>query len=206
MRTHRVFAAVYDRTNASAERAFIGQRRAHLVGGLTGVVLDVGAGTGANFPHYRAADRIVATEPDPAMRAKLVAKLKTTSIPVDVSEATAESLPFDTASFDAVVCTFVLCTVTDPAAALAEIRRVLRPGGKLVVLEHVRGENRLGRWQDRLAPLWAAFTANCRPNRHTRQAIEEAGFDFDEVEEFTPLPKWALIRTMLQGSAQPRPA
>jgi ubiquinone/menaquinone biosynthesis C-methylase UbiE len=118
-RGHRLFAAGYDRMTRSLEQAWLGERRARLLGDLTGDVLDVGAGTGANLPYLRRAARVVAAEPDPAMRRRLKAKLEGATagepaeaqVPVEVTDAAAESLPFPDASFDAVVFTLVLCTV-----------------------------------------------------------------------------------------------
>lgn len=201
MSGHRLFAAVYDTINSPVERQILGPRRAELVGELTGEVLDVGAGTGANLPHYRRAARVVAAEPDPAMRARLVARQGEATVPVEVSDAGAEALPFADARFDAAVCTLVLCTIGDPDRALTELRRVLKPGGRLVVLEHVRATDGLAAWQDRLAPLWSRLAAGCRPNRDTHAAIERAGFGFERFESFEPLPRWVLTRTMLQGVA-----
>lgn len=200
-RGHRLFAAVYDTLNRPLEARLFGQRRERLLAGLTGTVLDVGAGTGANLPHFRRADRVVATEPDSAMRIRLARKLPMATVPVEIGDAPAEDLPYPDAAFDAVVCTLVLCTVTDPARALAEIRRVLAPGGALVVLEHVRGRGQLATWQDRLTPLWSRLAVGCHPNRDTRAAIERAGFTFRHVEEFAPLPAWVLTRTMLEAVA-----
>ena len=201
MRTHPIFVAVYDRMNESVERRFVGRRRERLLGALTGQVLDVGAGTGVNVAYFKQAARVVAAEPNPAMRAKLQPKLAQATVPVEVCAARAEALPFPDGAFDHVVFTFALCTVADPNQALIEARRVLRPGGTLVVLEHVRGEGRLARWQDRLAPVWSRLGGGCRPNRDTRAAITQAGFTFDEIEEFAELPRSVLTRTMLQGSA-----
>ncbi len=200
-RGHPIFAAVYDAMNRPLERQLFGQRRARLLADLTGTVLDVGAGTGANLRYFRHANLVVAAEPDPAMRARLARKLSEASVPVEIAAAPAEDLPYPAGSFDTVVATLVLCTVADPARALAEIRRVLVPGGSLVVLEHVRGEGRLATWQDRLTPLWSRLAAGCHPNRDTRAAIERAGFGFRHVEEFAPLPSWVLTRTMLEAVA-----
>jgi ubiquinone/menaquinone biosynthesis C-methylase UbiE len=200
-RGHPLFAAVYDAMNRPLEARLFGQRRARLLADLTGTVLDVGAGTGANLRHFRRAARVVAAEPDPAMRARLARKLSEASVPVEIVAAPAEQLPYPDRSFDAVVCTLVLCTVADPDRALAEIRRVLVPGGSLVVLEHVRGQGRLATWQDRLTSLWSRLAAGCHPNRDTRAAIERAGFEFRHVEEFAPLPAWVLTRTMLEAEA-----
>lgn len=202
-RGHPLFAAVYDVINRPLEAQLFGERRARLLADLTGTVLDVGAGTGANLRHFRRANRVVAAEPDPAMRVRLARKLAEARVPVEIVAAPAEDLPYPDGSFDAVVATLVLCTVADPARALAEIRRVLKPGGSLVVLEHVRGQGRLATWQDRLTPLWSRLAAGCHPNRDTRAAIERAGFTFRQVEEFAPLPAWVLTRTMLEAVAEP---
>lgn len=204
MRAHRIFAAYYDRLNAAVERSFLGKRREALLHGLTGAVLDVGAGTGANLPYLRSAERVVAVEPDPAMRARLARRAAETSIPVEVSDASAEALPFGDASFDAVVFTLVLCTVPDPDAALAEARRVLRDDGRLVLLEHVRGDGRLARVQDRITPLWKVVGAGCHPNRDTLGTLRRRGeFELDEVEEFAELPRWVPASPMIQVTARP---
>jgi ubiquinone/menaquinone biosynthesis C-methylase UbiE len=203
-RAHRLFAALYDRQLAPLERGWLGRRRAALVGDLGGRVIEVGAGTGASLAHYRRAATVVACEPDPAMRTRLAAKLAGAPVPVEVSPAPAEALPFPDASFDAAVSMLVLCTVADPAAALAELRRVLRPGGRLVFLEHVRAEGRLARWQDRLAPLQVWFAGGCHPNRDLEAAIAAAGFVVAELERFEPTPNSPLTRPFIQGATKDR--
>lgn len=202
-RGHRLFAAGYDRVTGPVERGWLGDRRGRLLGSLTGDVLDVGAGTGASLPHYRAAARVVAAEPDPAMRARLAGKAAGAPVPVEISDAAAESLPYPDASFDAVVFALVLCTVADPERALTEAGRVLRPSGRLVVLEHVRGEGRLARWQDRLTPVWKRVAAGCHPNRDSRAAIERAGFTFERVDVFRAPPNWSITSPMLEAVAMP---
>ncbi|MEY7974172.1 class I SAM-dependent methyltransferase [Saccharomonospora xinjiangensis] len=204
MRAHRIFAACYDRMNGAAERSFLGRRREALLNDLTGSVLDVGAGTGANLPHLRSAERIVAVEPDPAMRARLAPRAAAAAVPVEVSDASAEALPFADDSFDAVVFTLVLCTVADPDAALSEARRMLRDDGKLVLLEHVRGEGRLARVQDQITPVWKFFGAGCHPNRDTLSTLRRRGeFEIDEVEEFSEIPRWVPASPMIQVTARP---
>ena len=172
---HRLFAAVYDRLTAQLEHEVLAPRRAALLGGLEGDVLEVGAGTGASLPHFRRARRVVAAEPDPAMRRRMAAKVGQAFVPVELAAAVAEALPYRDASFDAVVFVGTLCTVADPDRALAEARRVLRPAGRLVALEHVRGDGRLARWQDRVTPLWSRLMAGCHASRDTPAAIDRAG-------------------------------
>ena len=127
-RAHWVFAAAYDPVSRSLERSVLGEQRARLLAGVTGQVLDVGAGTGANLPYLRQASRVVAAEPDLAMRRRLAARLARASVPVELSSDSAEQLRYADASFDAVVFTLVLCSVARPDRALAEARRVLRRG------------------------------------------------------------------------------
>lgn len=205
-RGHWLHSAAYDWMLRPLERQFLGERRAQLLEHLGGEVLDVGAGTGANLRHFGRADHVIAVEPDPAMRRRLISRLPDARVPVEVVDAAAESLPFDGARFDAVVYTLVLCTVSDPSRALSEARRVLKPGGRLIVFEHVRGSGRLARWQDRVTPLWSRLFAGCHPNRDTRTAIEGAGFTFERVEELQPLPSWMLTSPMLEAVAEPTPS
>jgi ubiquinone/menaquinone biosynthesis C-methylase UbiE len=195
---HRLFAALDDRLNAGAERTWLGKRRADLVARATGQVLEIGAGTGANLAHYRGVERVLAAEPDPAMRTRLESRLDRATVPVEVSDAPAEHLGLPDASVDTVVCTLVLCSVADPDATLAELRRVLRSGGQLLVLEHVRGEGRRARWQDRVTPLWRRVGAGCHPNRDTVAAIERAGFHLDHQERFDPPRVPAIIRPFVE--------
>ncbi len=201
---HRIFAATYDRMSRAAEQGWLGELRGQLLAPLRGAVLEIGAGTGLNLPHYRAAAAVVVTEPDAAMRRRLAARLATATVPVQMVDAAAEDLPFRDATFEAVVCTLVLCTVVDPDRALAEIKRVLRPQGQLVVVEHVRGGARLARWQDRLAPLWIYIGAGCHPNRDTRAAVERAGFDWRRVRSYQHQPNWMPTSPVLEGVAVPR--
>ena len=197
MTGHPVFAAVYDRLTRAAERKFLGAHRAWLVARATGRVLDLGAGTGANFPYVRADAEIIAAEPDPYMLERGRRRARTAGRTVRFLPDTAESLSLETASVDTVLATLVLCTVEDPARALAEIRRVLRPGGRLLFLEHVRLEHSLwGRIQDAVTPLWRALFAGCHPNRDTVTAICQAGFAIEELERYPwgPLPGPLFVR------------
>lgn len=199
-----IFAALYEPMNTSMERLWMGERRARLLTGARGAVLEIGGGTGANLPHYRSVDRVTIVEPDPFMRKRLGRKLGATRVPVEVSAAGAEDLPFHDGSFDTVVSTLVLCTVRDQGSALEEIRRVLRPGGRLLFIEHVRGTGSMARWQDRVEPLWERIFGGCHPNRDTVAAIEDAGFEIETFESFyPPVPLSGLI-PHVQGSATVR--
>jgi len=202
-RTHWVFATAYDPLTQALERAVLGEHRARLLASLDGQVLDVGAGTGANLPYLRRASRVVVAEPDAAMRRRLAARLAQAAVPVELSSDPAEKLRYPDASFDAVVFTLVLCTVPSPDRALAEARRVLRPSGRLIILEHVRGTGTLARWQDRLTPLWSRLNAGCHLGRDTAAAIERAGFTFERAEYFDPYPRPVPARPLLEAVARP---
>lgn len=201
---HRLFAALYDRFNGAMERGWMGERRARLLSGARGVVLEIGGGTGANVPHYRDVERVLVSEPDPFMRRKLQPKLAHARVPVEMSDAGAESLPFPDESFDTVVSTLVLCTVPDQRAALAEIQRVLRPGGRLLFIEHLRGEDSIARWQDRIEPLWRRLMGGCHPNRDTVAAIRGSGFEIEALESFYPPVPLSGITPHVQGAATVR--
>jgi ubiquinone/menaquinone biosynthesis C-methylase UbiE len=170
-------------------------------------VLELGAGTGHNLPYYTdAVSELVMTEPDPHMARRLRERLADEPAAAwnpTVVEAPAEQLPFDDGSFDTVVATLVLCTVEDPPRALAEARRVLVEGGRLLYLEHVRSTRPgLGRWQDLLQRPWGFFAGGCHPNRPTDQTIADAGFWIDSLER-DKLPKAPpLVRPLIHGVAR----
>ena len=180
MAGHPIFAAVYDKLLATTEEAGLGEMRAQLLSEACGRTLEVGAGTGVNLQHYpRAVTELVMTEPDPHMAKRLRHAVASSSPRVGsirVLEAGAEGLPFDAAQFDTVVCTLVLCSAADPQRAVAELRRVLKPGGKLLYIEHVRDEDgtRRARWQDRLERPWGWFLGGCHPNRDSGRLIARA--------------------------------
>ena len=198
---HPIFAALYDGLGAAAERGWMGRRRSRLLAGAAGSVLEIGGGTGANLPHYRDAGRVVVSEPDPFMRGRLRRKLVRARVPVEVSESGAEDLPFRDGSFDAVVSTLVLCSVPNQEKALAEVRRVLRPGGRLLFIEHVRGEGSVARVQDRVLPLWSRLFAGCHPNRDTLGSIQAAGFEVGKLDRFVPPGPFTGLVPHIQGEA-----
>jgi ubiquinone/menaquinone biosynthesis C-methylase UbiE len=204
-RTSRFSAAIYDRVLALGERAGMRERRRRLVGSLTGDVLEIGAGTGLNLPHYPADARLVLTEPEPEMAARIRKRAASDGREVEVVEAPAEALPFPDSSFDAVVVTFVLCTVPAPEAALAEIKRVLRPGGALHFAEHVRADSRpLAAAQDRLRRPWAAVAEGCQCNRRTLKMLAEAEFALRELRRETWRRMPPLVHPLAYGIAVPR--
>jgi ubiquinone/menaquinone biosynthesis C-methylase UbiE len=191
----------YDRLNNALDRNGFGERRDRLVGPLAGDVLEIGAGTGLNLPRYQRATRIAAIEPDPHYRRRLQARANDARMPTEIIDATAESLPFADESFDHVVTSLCLCSVTDLQATLAEIHRVLRPRGSLSFLEHIRGTGRLGRRQDLLTPLQRRLADGCRLNRDPRSAIQAAGLHVEALEHFTMPRGHPLIKTAIQGTA-----
>ncbi len=175
---HRWFAAIFDTMGRAEERGLFAGMRQRLLADLTGEVLEIGAGTGANFMHYPTGVHVTALEPDPYMLKKAAAKLASLGrTDIVLEQAPAERLPFADATFDIVVSTLVLCTVRDVARSLAEMRRVLRPGGELRFIEHVRGNGLVGQTQDIIKPVWGYFGAGCNPNRRTEEALRSAGFD-----------------------------
>ena len=201
---HPIFAALYDAMGASAERRWMGDRRRRLLAGARGVVLEIGGGTGANLANYRDVDRVTIAEPDPFMRRRLEQNLTDARVPVEVSAAGAEALPFPDGGFETVVSTLVLCTVPDQESALDELRRVLRPGGRLLFIEHVRAAGSAARWQDRVEPLWRRLFGGCHPNRDTVAAIEGTGFELETFESFYPPIAFSGLTPHVQGSATVR--
>jgi ubiquinone/menaquinone biosynthesis C-methylase UbiE len=198
----RLFALTYNRQVAKVEKAGLGEMRGRLLSGASGRVLEIGGGTGANLAHYGPdVDSLTVTEPYEPMLRRLRRRAAEEAPKTEVVEAPAEELPFEDGSFDTAVSTLVLCGVSDQARSLAELRRVLRPGGRLLFLEHVRSDDSgLARKQDRLNFL-NRFVACCDCNRATLAAIEAAGFQVDEVEH-SELPKTpSFVRPLIVGKA-----
>ncbi len=192
---HRWFAAIYDLT-AKADEKKLRPLRELAAGGELGRVIEVGCGTGLNLGYYdwQAVEALDATEPDPFMLRRAEAKAATLADAVRARlrfhPAPAEALPFPDASFDSAVATLVLCSVRDPALALAELRRVLRPGGRLRLVEHVRAPGFAGRVQRAVQPAYGWLAAGCQLGRDTEASVRAAGFDL-EVSERTSLgPLW----------------
>jgi SAM-dependent methyltransferase len=197
----RMFAAMYDRGLKATEEAGLGEMRGELLAGATGRVLELGAGTGINLDHYPpAVTELVLVEPDPHMAKRLRARLGDSAHQATVLEAPGERLPFADSEFDLAVATLVLCTVPDPTAALAELRRVLTPGGRLLLIEHVRaGDQNLARWQDRLHAPWRFLADGCHCNRDTAATLAAAGFETDQLRRDS-LPKAPpIIQPLIRG-------
>jgi ubiquinone/menaquinone biosynthesis C-methylase UbiE len=200
----RVFAAVYDRATAESEEAGMRERRGRLLAGARGRTVELGAGTGLNFASYpEAVDELILTEPFPPMAKQLRERAGSAAT---VIEAPADRLPLPDGTADTVVSTHVLCTVDDVPATLAEIARVLRPGGRLLFAEHVRSDDpKLARWQDRLEVPWKLFGHGCRCNRDTLAAIGASPLEVETVEHEAIAKAPPIIRPLIVGSAR-RPA
>jgi ubiquinone/menaquinone biosynthesis C-methylase UbiE len=199
----RLFAAGYDKFMAGTEKAGLRAHREALLSGVTGKVLEIGGGTGANLPFYGEVEDLVITEPEEPMARRLERKLAASHAAARVVRAPAEQLPFPDESFDVVVSTLVLCTVVDAARALSEVRRVLKPGGRLVFLEHVRSDSaRLAHWQDRLNGLQTRVGHGCNCNRPTIEMIRAAGFTIVELERDELRKAPPIVRPLVIGIAQ----
>ncbi len=200
-----LMATIYDGFMEATERACLRDWRAQLLAGLDGDVLELGAGTGVNLEHLpRQLGRLVLTEPDRHMRAKLAARVQRLGREAEVSGASAVALPFDDASFDAVISTLVLCSVPSLERSLAEVFRVLRPGGRFIFLEHVgapRGTSRR-RIQGLVDPFWRHAAGGCRLLRDTERAILDAGFQLDTVERESMRKALAIVRPSIRGVAR----
>jgi ubiquinone/menaquinone biosynthesis C-methylase UbiE len=183
---HPLFARFFDRFAGKDKGRGEDVLRRELLAGLTGRVVEVGAGNGINFEHYpQSVAELVAVEPEPYLRGQAEQAAAGVGLTIQVSGGTADALPLEPASVDAVVVAGVLCSVPDQAAALAEFRRVLRPGGELRFYEHVRSRReRFGRYQDAVAGIWSRAMGGCEPNRDTLAAIEHAGFRLERCRGF----------------------
>jgi SAM-dependent methyltransferase len=199
----RAFALLYDPFIWVGERAGLRAHRRALLSHARGCTLEIGSGTGLNLPHYPDdLEDLVLAEPDPAMRFRLQKRLSRSGRHTRLVDAPGERLPFPNGSVDTVVSTLVLCTVDAPDVALREIARVLRPGGQLLFLEHVRSESpTLARWQDRLAGPWRRFARGCRCNRATAELIATCGLELEQTLETSWHGMPPIVRPLIVGRA-----
>jgi SAM-dependent methyltransferase len=204
---HPLFARFYTHVLARNEPAEMRAYRDELLAGLSGRVVEVGAGSGANFPHYPpAVTEVVAVEPEAYLREQAVTASPRAGVRVTVLDGVADALPLEDGSCDAAVACLVLCTVPDQASALAELRRVLKPGGELRFYEHVRGDSeRMVRWQ-RIADrtFWPRAFGGCHTTRDTVAAIERAGFALERHRALQPesLPRFLPAYPQVIGIAR----
>lgn len=208
----RLFALYYPRLCELAENAGLREVRRDLLGAARGRVLELGAGSGLNLLHYGSAvDELVLTEPSPHMLRLLSDRVESNPLDAgscEVIEGGAEELSFPDASFDTVVGTFVLCTIPDPARALAEVARVLRPGGRYLYLEHVHaGEGTLlGRFQDLVEVPHRYLAAGCHPNRRTEAVLDASPLEVERLEHFSQPRAVPTVKPSIVGIARRPPA
>jgi ubiquinone/menaquinone biosynthesis C-methylase UbiE len=191
----RPLAALYDRLTDASERRWLGEARRQLLSGLAGRVLEIGPGTGANFQYYPALAQVTAIEPSFHFLKRARVKIAAAQASIELEEGDAQALPFTDNCFDAAVATLVFCTIPNPMKALAEVKRVTRPGASLLMIEHVKAKTPGQRLLQNLwNPCQNFLVAGCNVNRDTEAAVRAAGFQVEEVRELvTELYLWPQI-------------
>jgi SAM-dependent methyltransferase len=206
-------ASLYERyvfpwlINCACSGPAIAKQRAKVTPGARGRVLELGMGSGLNLPFYdrAAVSRLDGLEPSPELREMALKAAEGAGLDTEIVAGRAEALPFEAGVFDTVLCTFTLCSVQDPAAALAEVRRVLKPAGRLIFCEHgLAPDPQVVKWQRRIEPLWKRLAGGCHLTRPVTSAIEAAGFRVDRRQTmYLPgAPRWAGWNEW--GDAAPR--
>lgn len=201
---NRLTARLYDRIFRASEEAGLSAARRAVLAGAHGAVLEIGAGTGLNLRAYprTGIDRLVLLEPDANMARQLAGKFADAPLTPEVVQAPGERIPFADDTFDVVAGTLVLCEPDDPAQVVAEVARVLKPGGRYLFYEHVRSDDPgLARWQDRMAPVWTAVTGGCHCNRTTLATIEASPLRVEDVANGRVPKAFPLGRPAISGSA-----
>ena len=196
---HHIFASMYERlSRGRAERSFMEPLRKEIVGQAQGIVLEIGAGNGLNFALYdpEHVERVEAVEPDTAMLRYARERLKTAQVPITLTQAPVEALPFADETFDSAVATLVFCSVTDPLRGLSEIRRVLKPGGCLLFIEHVQAQGAFARrLQDIITPVTKRMAGNCHWNRDTARSVINADFQIEDKRDISGrIPPMIVLR------------
>lgn len=203
--SHPLFARLYPRLCQAMDWGGIASQRSRLLAGLAGEVIEIGCGDGRNFPRYPlTVAHVHAVEPEPYLRRLARAAAAKAPVPIEVTDGRGERLPAADASMDAAVVTFALCTIQDPVAALREAYRVLKPGGQLRYLEHVRADSwGLARVQDLLdATIWPVLAGGCHIGRDSATAIEEAGFTIERIDRFLFPEVRAPVSFFISGTAR----
>ncbi|MHB8595837.1 MAG: class I SAM-dependent methyltransferase [Ktedonobacteraceae bacterium] len=184
---HPRFASWYERcASTRSERRFMGPLRKEIIDQSSGLVLEIGAGTGLNFQFYQPArvERVEAVAPDATMLRYARERLSSAHVPIELTRAPAEVLPFANETLDSAVTTLVFCSVADPLRGLHEVKRVLKPGGLLLMVEHVQAQGAIAaRVQDALVPLTTRFAGNCHWNRDTASTLRRAGFQIKHLRK-----------------------
>jgi ubiquinone/menaquinone biosynthesis C-methylase UbiE len=183
---HPIFARLYERVSAMEQEQGGAEHREELLAGLEGRVIEIGAGNGLNFAHYPATvTEVLAVEPEDYLRGKALQAAAQAAVNVKVVDGLADALPAEDASFDAGVASLVLCGVPSQSGSLAELWRVIRPGGELRFYEHVISRSPgFARFQRAIRPVWRQFAGGCHPDRDTKAAIEKAGFVIERCRGF----------------------
>ncbi|CAM4002409.1 class I SAM-dependent methyltransferase [Mesobacillus thioparans] len=183
----KLFASVYDTLMGPLEKRWIARVRRKIVSGLEGEILEIGSGTGANFPYYSKGnvDRLVSIEPNPYMLDQARERAEENGLQVEFHKGMAESLPFRDGEFDTVIATLVLCSVKDPNQVFNEMKRVCKKGGRIVLFEHVRTESKsLAALQDFLTPAWKRLCDGCHLNRDTGRYMRESGIEMIKEKKY----------------------
>lgn len=186
-------------------KSTLSEYRARVVPAAQGRVLEIGIGSGLNLPHYgAAAEHVLGLDPSRKLLAWTHATAGRAAIPVELIEGSAEAIPLDNMSIDTVVTTWTMCSIPDVRRALEEMRRVLKPGGRLLFVEHGRSPDAsVRRWQDRLTPTWRRIAGGCHLDRAISELIEDAGFRIERVEtSYVRGPR--PMSFMYEGVARPR--
>ncbi|MFC4560080.1 class I SAM-dependent methyltransferase [Virgibacillus kekensis] len=179
------FPRIYDTAMKPLEKNKFNLIRKSLVEQAYGRVLEVGSGTGINFPYYKNVTRLDAIEPNPRMQEKAIPRVDDASIPIQTYTAGAEKLPFDDNTFDSVVATLVFCTIPDPVAALREIRRVAKPGARMLFFEHVKMDQpALAKAQSFMTPVWKQVCDGCHLDRDTLGLLQDSSLEILKINRY----------------------